>query len=545
MQEALTQAADLAGKAAQGDFQSALALARLAAQCPSLPDRQSLCEFVRQISHPEALQVALLYLLSELARRPGKSLDVVLGQLESAEWEATLADNIPISNPPAPELDGQSLGNLFSSADGPARAAIVKRLKDSGQLEIACRLPLLGDEWDELWPLVLAQPEALAKNLLKLPVKLVCQGLRLLEESTQLPPDLRPLAQSVPEDLEMLGWATPARSLTVPAQTVPFERYFSDAPYHDGSDGLIESADWQIRFDENGLVVKNRQGDLVLEVAFERVDGPDYQRLAEHDRFFDGLSSSHYVANKVSSLALSGDGQKLALATLDEGVRIFDLTVGELEREVYPAGPVSNEAIPVRLRYSGDRQCLAGVRGGHYFLYQKDDPLVLESVRPDLRGLFFRGQALWSIFRDGSVVRLDSSRCQVHQDLTARGVLPALSPDRRCLATFGADHLQLFLLTDHGLTQLTQVPAPYPVRLHFSHQGQALVLRVPDPNKSGSRSALSEIAWRMGHQCLSEWDQADLEHFQTQSWLQPHPVWDFLTRLAEARLSIAQARNQE
>ncbi|MBT9586393.1 hypothetical protein IV102_23825 [bacterium] len=543
MQEALTQAAELAGKAAQGDFQSALALARLAAQCPSLPERQSLCDLVRQISHPEAVQVALLYLLSELARRPERGLEVVLRQLESADWEPGHPDNTPIGNPL--ESGGDALGNLFSGADRLARSTILKSLKESGHLDLACSLPLAGDEWDELWPFVLDQPEILAQNLLRLPVKRVCQGLKLLEESGHLPPDLQPLSQSVPEDLDMLGWATPARSFTLPAQTVPFEKYLSDAPYHDGSDGLIESADWRIRFDENGVVVKNSQGEMALEVAFQRVETADYRQLAAYDRFFDGLSSGQYVANKASSLALSPDGQKLALATLDGGVRIFDLAGRQLERHVFPAGPVSDEAVPVRLRYSGDGQWLAGVRGEHYFLCQKDEPLLLESVRPDLRGLFFRGRALWCIFRDGSVIRLDPTRGEIHQDLNARGVLPALSPDRRCLATFGADHLQLFLLTDHGLAQLTRVAAPYPVRMHFSHQGQALVLRVPDPNKSSSRTALSEMAWRMGHRCLSEWGEADLEHFQTQARLQPHPVWDFLTRLAEVRLARRPPRNQE
>ena len=539
-------AADLATKATQGDFQAALALARLAAESSSPGLRQSLSGLIRQISHPEALQVTLLYLLSELAKRPEQGLEVVLRELESPHWVATPAGDLAggISGPPEGgqlpiELDPHSLRSLLVASDAPARASIVKRLLASGELDQACELPLSGDEWQELWPALESDPERLARHLLRLPVLLLCEGLSILSRSGHLSQRLQPLVEQLPEDLDLLGWATPAPSRTVSVQTVPFERYSSDAPYCDGSDGRLETEQWKIEVNERAVSVTAQDGSRVHQITFPAAQGaPEYQDMAEHDRFFEDLTRARSVVNKASSVALSPDGLQLAVATLDGGLRIFDLTQGELESEVYPPATLSEEALPVRLRFSADGQVLSGVRLGHYFVYHQGKERTLDSLRPDLRGLFFRGEALWSIFRDGSVLRLDPTQGKIYQELPARGVLPALSPDRRFLVSYAADQVQWFLLGDRGLLLLSQLPAPFPVRIHFSQQGQALVLRFADPQKPGLRTALLETCWRKGHQCLSEMTQVEHTQYQDQARRQPHPVWDFLLALVSARQAL-------
>jgi hypothetical protein len=521
----VAKATELAQRAAQGDLQAALWLARLAAECPEPGQRKALSQHIREISHAEAQQVALLYLLSELAKRPSLGLEVVLREIESPQW-------------PLPSTHE-------TSSEPPLRAQILQRLKASGELDQALCLPLSGDEWYSLWPELSADPALLAQHVLKLPVSLACQALQELQRGGQLPDPLQSLADSLPDDPSLLGWATPARSSTLPSQPIPFEKYLSDAPYCDGSDGTLETDLWKIRFDENAVTVARASGQLVLEIPFQKAhDAADHPGLAEHDRFFDELSSSRTLTHKASSLALSADGHRLALATLDGRVRIFDLNRAQEEREVFPPGPIAPEAVPVRLRYAQAGPLLAGVhRGGYFVCHEAEPPTTLEGLRPDLRGLFFRGRALWSVFRDGSVLRLDPLQAEIYPDHGPCGVVPALSPDRRLLASFEGGQVRLFQLEDSGLSLLSQWPAPQPVRMHFALQGQALILRIPDPHKGGPRTALSEVGWRMGHQCVSDMGQEELAHYQTQAWLHPHPIWDFLTRLAEARLARPRTAN--
>lgn len=468
-------AAELANR---GDLQAALGLAQSALECAEPRLRSALCELIRKISHPGAAQVALLCLLGEFSKRPG-ALDLVLAEVASTDWA-----------PVAPEAAGPvvqdpvELSESFARADREGRTATLKKLVRDGQLGKALQLPLDGDDYQVLWPTLLSQPELLAECALELPVSLLVSALNVPEVSQAWPR----LAELLPEDLDVLGWRSPARTHTLPPQAVAFERYQSEAVYYDGGDGSLESGSWTVRVDESGCRVNED-----FEVRFDEArDNQDYRELAQHDRFFEGLSGGRHQANKACSLSLSG--HELALATLDGAISLYDLVARQRVQRLFEPGPVSQVAQPVRVRYRGAGGWLAGVRHDHFFLWDGHQVQPLQPAPAGLRGLFFQFGQLWSLCRDGSVHRLDPQTAELHRELEGAGLPVSLTPDQRCLARYCAGQVELHLLSPDGLELLSRWPAPTPVRMQFALEGQALILRRSEPGKT----ALVEMAWRMG-----------------------------------------------
>jgi len=565
----------LAEQAARGELQAALSLARLAAECPSLPLRRGLCRKIREIAHPESARVALLYLLSQLARHPDLSMPLVMDLLEGPQWVASAPDSVspseaaaasvpaPQSNAPAPSTslpsppmesipwaeDIKSLRALFLGSSPSERRHILQRCLATGQLSMACQLPLDGDEWQQLWPHLAL--ELREQVLLSLPVSLACKALELLQES----PEWRVLARAVPVDQAFLGWATPAPSqIPVPRATELSNPRFSweasrehpaGAPYYDGVDGALEHEGWSIRAQGQRVEVCRPVGCPLWKIDLGDSSPDDLGELARHDRFFEDLHLGK--SHQLSSLALTTQAQKLAVATSGGGLRLYDLERGHLLHEVYAEGPPAPEALPIRIRFSEEGRWLAGVRLGHFFVWGEAGERTLDSLPGELRGLFFLGSQLWAMVRDGSVYRLDPERGRVTQELKPGqsihssfslqgGILPALSPDRRWLARYDAEQIQFYQLSDEGLLPMSQVPAPRPFRIYFADGGQALVLRLPDSKKPGARSAPTDRVWRAGHLCLSEITELELACYRSQSCSHPHPVWDFLVALAEATI---------
>jgi len=477
--ESALRAAELAS---QGDLQAALGLAQAALECQSPSLRVALCGLIDGIEHPAATQVALLYLMGELSKRP-QALKLVLSQVASPEW-------VPVE--PAREGASELDPATFAKAERADRCAILKRLVQNDQLPEALKLPLDGDDFYDLWPALQQQPELLQPHLLKLPLSLLWQVV------------------PAPRDTDLLGWLSPARSASLGPQTVAFERYPSATPYYDGGDGTMETPAWRVRVEESGCQIRDSQGQPVMEVHFDNArDDQDYSRMAEHDRFFEGLSGGRHQANKACSLSMACDDRLLAVATLDGAVTLYDLPGRTRQLSVFPAGKVSEQAQPVRLRWCSPGPWLAGVHEGHYFVWDGEKTEVLGPVPAGLRGLFFKDGQLWSICRDGSVYRLNPQTCELHQELEAGGLLPALSPDQRCLASYRHGRVELYLLQPTQLGFLSGWEAPTPVRLHFAEEGRAVVLRLADPGKSPTRSALSELSWRMGHACVAQWDESE------------------------------------
>lgn len=513
---------ELAQRANAGDFQSALSLARLASECPSLPIRRSLCQQIREITHGEALQVALLYLLSELAKRPERALEVVLGQLADPSWQATLPPHSAptFGSQDSISFDLHSLESQFASSENSTRRSALRQLIERGEVGRAFCLPLNADEWHQLWPHLASNPEMLRPHLWDLPLALLSKVRPLFD-----PPDL----PAIPEDLDLLGWATLAPSLAFPRESVSFETYPSDALYLDSSDGALEQGSYRVRFDENYLEV-TREEESVLRLEFQRQpEDPDYQSLAQHDRFFSGLTQR--TPAHPCSLSLSEDGSRLAIGTVDGAVRLYQLPQGRLLKQFHPGGHPSQDPFPVRVRLSSQGDWLGGVRHGHYFLQDQ----LLDSLPADPRGLFVQGQSLWGVFRDGSVARLDPFSGLISLELPPGGVLPALSPDRRFLASHNRTQLQVFLLEDRGLTLIRQLPAPFPFRMNFSKRGQALILRIADPHKPGLLSALQEHSYCPGFLSSRQIGRAERLHYLGLAERRPSPVWDFLVRLSEVQ----------
>ncbi|MBX3169931.1 MAG: hypothetical protein KF760_21180 [Candidatus Eremiobacteraeota bacterium] len=469
-------AAELAEK---GDLQAALGLAQSALECADPRLRSALCGLIRKVSHPGAAQVALLCLLGEFSKRP-RAMELVLLEVGSPNWVPTqAAAEVPVAPDPA------ELSESFARSEREARTATLKKLVREGLLQRALQLPLDGDDYQVLWPTLLSQPEVLAECAPDLPVSLLVSALNMPEVSQAWPR----LAELRPRQLEVLGWRSPARTHTLPPQPVAFERYQSEAPYYDGGDGALESARWKVRVDESGCRVNED-----FEVRFDDArDNLDYQRLAQHDRFFEGLSGGRHQANKACSLSLSADERWLALATLDGAVSLYDLPARQRGGRIFEPGPVSEMAQPVRLRYSAQGGWLAGVRHDQFFLWDGHRVQLLGEAPAGLRGLFFHFGQLWSMCRDGSVYRLDPESGQIHRELEGTGLAACLSPDQRFLAVY-RQRVELHLIGPRGLQLLSHWQAPPPVRMHFALEGQALVLRRSEPGKTG----LVEVAWRMG-----------------------------------------------
>lgn len=477
--ESALQAAELAS---QGDLQAALALAQAALECPSHHLRVLLCGLIDGIEHAAASQVALLYLMGELSKRP-QALKLVLSQLASPEW-------VPVE--PSREATSELDPSTFARAERAERSALLKRLLQKNQLEVALELPLDGDDFYDLWPALQQQPELLQPHLLKLPLSLLWQVV------------------PAPRDTDLLGWLSPAPSASLGPQTLAFERYPSATPYFDGGDGTMETPAWRVRVEESGCQIRDAEGQTVMEIHFDNArDDQDYSQLAEHDRFFEGLSGGRHQANKACSLSMAAEDRLLAVATLDGAVTLYNLPGRTRQASVFAAAKVSDQAQPVRLRWCSPGPWLAGVHQGHYFVWDGQQTEVLEKAPAGLRGLFFKDGQLWSICRDGSVYRLDPKTCELHQELEAGGLLPALSPDQRCLACYRHGRVELYLLQPEQLGFLSSWEAPTPVRLHFAEEGRAVVLRLADPGKSPTRSALAELSWRMGHASPAGWDEAE------------------------------------
>lgn len=474
-------ATELAAQANLGDLQAALSLAQAALECPDLVLRQSLCQLLRSIVHPAASQVALLCLLSEFSKRP-QALNLVLEELASARWTPAQ----PAAEQATCEQDPAEFNEAFARSEGEERSGRLKKLVRQGQLGLALQLPLESDDYEQLWPSLLTQPELLSEHLLDLPLKLLATALKLPEVAKAWPR----LAELMPCDAQLLGWLSPGFSQALGSQPVSFERYSSESPYYDGGDGLLESPGWKVAVDERGCRINDS-----LEIRFDDArDSQDYSQLAEYDRFFEGLSGSRHQANKACSLTLSADDRLLAMATLDGAVVIYDLEQRQHRVRPFGPGPVSTQAQPVRLRFSGSGGWLAGVHQDRYFVWDGHQVQYLEAVPPGLRGLFFREGQLWTACRDGSLYRLDPATGQLRCEIEGGGMPVAFSPDQRCLASYRHGSVQLHRLHGEGLQLLSSWRAPTPVRMYFALDGQALILRVSESGKT----ALGEQAWRMG-----------------------------------------------
>ncbi len=472
-------AEEAAVAAAQGDLQAALRLAQTALECPDANYRASLCELIAQISHPGAAQVALFCLLGEFSKRP-EAMELVLAQVSSPHWVPSQA--LPEASP---AQDPAELSESFARSEREARTATLKKLVRDGQLDRALQLPLDSDDYQVLWPTLVSQPEVLAEYAPELPVSLLVSALQLAEVNQAWPR----LAELLPADLELLGWLSPGRTHTLPPQPVAFERYGSEMPYYDGGDGTLESGPWRVSVDEMGCRVNES-----FEIQFDNArDNIDYKALAVHDRFFEGLSGGRHQANKACSLSLSADN-RLALATLDGAVSLYDLPARQRAQRIFPVEQVSDQAQPVRLRFSAQGGWLAGVHHGQFFVWDGHTVRKLAEAPAGLRGLFFYSGQLWSLCRDGSVYRLDPEAGELHLELEGSGLPACLSPDGRCLALHRQGRVELHLLGPHGLRPLSHWEAPTPVRMHFAQEGQALVLRRAEPGKT----ALVEMVWRMG-----------------------------------------------
>ncbi|MBN9417245.1 MAG: hypothetical protein J0I12_17500 [Candidatus Eremiobacteraeota bacterium] len=484
-------ALQLAERAQSGDLQAALELAQSALECADGRLRAALCGLIRKLRHPAAAQVALLCLLGEFSKRP-QALDLVLLQLESPDW--TPAQAVAEASP---ARDPVELSEAFAQSDLETRTATLRKLVRDGQLERALQLPLVGDDYQVLWPTLLSQPEVVAECAPELPVHLLVSALRLPEVGQAWPR----LAELLPEDLEILGWRSPAATRALGSQPVAFERYASEAAYYDGGDGLLESSRWKVRVDESGCRVNDD-----FEIRYDDAREPvDYQQLAEHDRFFEGLSGGRHQSNKACSLSLSGDERWLALATLDGAVNVYDLVEQRRIERVFAAGPVSEQAQPVRLRFSGQGGWLAGLYYDQFFLWDGHEARLLGEAPAGPRGLFFKHGQLWTMCRDGSVYRLDPEAARVHRELEGSGSPACLTPDQRCLAVYRRGRVELQLLTPEGLQALSAWETPAPVRMHFAQEGQTLILRRSESGKSG----LSESAWRMGWATRSQLGNSD------------------------------------
>lgn len=474
-------ARELAARANQGDLQAALSLAQSALECPNLALRQGLCELLKGLSHPGAAQVALLCLLSEFSKRP-QAMGLVLGQLASENWVPVR----PAAEESVAEQDPAQLNEAFSRSEGEERSARLKKLVRQGQLGLALQLPLEGDDYQLLWPGLLSQPDLLAQHLLELPVQLLLSALALPEVAERWPR----LAALKPADGRLAGWLSPGFSQAIGSQPVTFERYSSDAIYYDGGDGVLETARWRVALDESGCRVNE-----ALEIRFDDArDDQDYSQLAEHDRFFEGLSGSRHQANKACSVSLSADDRLLALATLDGAVVVYDLEQRQRLARPFGPGPVSSQAQPVRLRYSAVGGWLAGIHTDSYFVWDGHRSRRLAPVPAGVRGLFFREGQLWTACRDGSLHRLDPASGELFCELQGGGFPVAFSPDQLCLATYRQGAVELHRLQTEGLQLLSRWPAPAPVRMYFALEGQALILRISESGKT----ALGEQAWRMG-----------------------------------------------
>ncbi len=477
-------AAELAEK---GDLQAALGLAQSALECADPRLRLAFCELIRKISHPGSAQVALLCLLGEFSKRP-RALELVLLEIGSPSWVPAQA-----AAEAAPPQDPVDLSESFARSERSARTATLKKLVRDGLLGRALQLPLDGDDYEILWPTLVSLPEVLAECAPDLPVCLVISALPVPEVAQAWPR----LAELRPDELDVLGWRSPARTQMLPSQPVAFERYPSEAAYYDGGDGVLESGPWKVQVDESGCRVNQD-----FEIRFDDArDNVNYQRLARHDRFFEGLSGGRHQANKACSLSLSRD--ELALATLDGAVSLYDLDARQRARRIFDPGPVSEVAQPVRVRYSGQGGWLAGVRYDQFFLWDGHEVQALEEAPAGLRGLFFKFGQLWSMCRDGSVYRLDPEAGQLIRELEGGGLPACLTPDQRFLAIYRQGCVELHRLSTEGLQRLSQWEAPTPVRMHFAQDGQALILRRSEPGKT----ALVEMAWRSGLATRSQLQQ--------------------------------------
>ncbi|MFN8608432.1 MAG: hypothetical protein U0931_12925 [Vulcanimicrobiota bacterium] len=474
-------AEESAKRANQGDLQAALSLAQSALECTDLSLRQGLCQLLRGLTHPGAAQVALLCLLSEFSKRP-EAMELVLAQVSSPTWVPQPAP----SEVAVEEQDPADLSNAFAQSEGEERYARLKKLVRQGQLKLALQLPLEGDDYQQLWPSLQSQPELLAEYLLELPLHWLLPALNLPEVASRWPR----LAELRPGDEQLAGWLSPARTLTLGSLPVTFERYPSDAAYYDGGETSLETGRWKVQLDELGCRVNE-----TLEIRFDDArDSQDYTQLAEHDRFFEGLSGSRHQSNKACSLSLSADEARLALATLDGAVVLYDLIEQRRLARLFPPGPVSSQAQPVRLRFSAVGGWLAGVHQDHYFLWDGHQARALAAVPAGLRGLFFREGQLWTVCRDGSLYRLDPQTGELHCELQGGGYPLAFSPDQRWLATYRQGEVEVYQLQSERVQLLSRWKAPAPVRMHFGLEGQVLILRVSEAGKT----ALGEHVWRMG-----------------------------------------------
>jgi hypothetical protein len=473
-------ALQLAERAQSGDLQAALELAQSALECPEARMRAALCDLIRKLTHPGAAQVALLCLLGEFSKRSG-ALELVLAEVAAPAWTPAAAEAAG-----AAPADPADLSETFAGSEPEVRSATLKRLVRDGQLARALQLPLEGDDYQVLWPTLVSLPEVLAECALDLPVALLLSALNVPEVALAWPS----LAELRPDELQQVGWRSPARTRSLPPQPVAFERYPSESPYYDGGDGLLESGLWRVRVDESGCRV-NDDFEIRFDDAREAVD---YQQLAEHDRFFEGLSGGRHQANKACSLSLSADERWLALATLDGAVTLYDLPARCRGERLFEPEDVSEQAQPVRLRFSVQGGWLAGIRHDRYFLWDGHETRQLEPAPTGVRGLFFRFGQLWTMCRDGSVYRLAPESGVVHRELEGAGLPVCLTPDQRFLAIHRHGRVELYQLTAEGLEGLSQWETAAPVRMHFAQEGQALILRRSEPGKTG----LVESAWRMG-----------------------------------------------
>lgn len=474
-------AQEAAARANEGDLQAALSLAQSALECPDLELRRQLCGQIAALTHPGAAQVALLCLLSELSKRP-QAMKLVLAELASPQWTPAQV----AAEPAVGEQDPADLTEAFARSEGEERNARLKKLVRQGQLALALQLPLDGDDFQQLWPSLQSQPDLLAEHLLDLPLQLLLSALNLPEVADRWPQ----LAQLRPADGQLAGWLSPGRSRALGSQPVSFERYPSDTPYYDGGDGLIESPKWRVVLDDTGCKVND-----TLDIRFDDArDSQDYSHLAQHDRFFEGLTGSRHQSNKACSLSLSADDRLLAMATLDGAVIVYDLAAQRRLARPFEPGPVSSQAQPVRLRFSGVGGWLAGVHQERYFVWDGRQAHRLDTVPVGLRGLFFREGQLWTVCRDGSMYRLEPESGKLVCELQGGGPPLAFTPDQRYLASYRKGSVEIHRLQLEGLEMLSRWEAPAPVRMYFAMEGQALILRVSEEGKT----ALGEQAWRTG-----------------------------------------------
>ncbi len=474
-------AQDAAARANGGDLQAALSLARGALECRDLELRRQLCGQIEGLTHPGAAQVALLCLMGELCKRP-QALKLVLAQVAAPDWAPAQAS----TENEVTEQDPADVTEAFARSQGEERSARLKKLVRQGQLALALQLPLDGDDYQQLWPSLQSQPDLLAEHLLDLPVHLLLSALNSPEVAERYPA----LARLRPSDLQLAGWLSPGPSRGLGQQPVSFERYPSETPYYDGGDGLVESPKWRVVLDDRGCKVNDS-----LDIRFDDArDSQDYSQLAEHDRFFEGLSGSRHQSNKACSLSLSADDQLLAMATLDGAVIVYDLQAQRRLARPFEPGPVSSQAQPVRLRFSGVGGWLAGVHQDRYFVWDGRQARPLDAVPVGLRGLFFREGQLWTVCRDGSLYRLEPESGKLIRELQGGGHPLAFAPDQRYLAGYRNGSVEIHQMQAEGLEMLSRWEAPAPVRMHFALEGQALILRVSQEGKT----ALGELAWRSG-----------------------------------------------